>query len=406
VGWNYVKSMSEDNHLTVLYGLAGNHMGDVEEVQQSSEAAQLKNVRFVSVLPTVLARLLNWPNRSGLLPYSFYLAYRVWHRSAYRVAKEIIAREAIDVVHYLCPIGYREPGQLWKLDKPYIWGPVGGVANRPAWLYWERSRVDGTKAAILNAGNVLQLHFSRRVRRALHRADLMLTATSEAQTLLLGVHGVTSLYLPENAIDPHALHDQRLLTVPAERPIELIWVGTINARKALDILLNALATVPRERWHLTVVGDGEQRERMVQLSQRLGISEDITWTGNVTRDRVHELMKHSHLHAISSLHEATTTVLWEAMACGVPTISLDHCGMHDVICDRCGLRVPISNLRDTTIAYGAILATLLREPTRLEALSRGVIACTGQFTWTTRRGIWNSQYCAAIECWNHRQLSK
>ena len=52
-------------------------------------------------------------------------------------------------------------------------------------------------------------------------------------------------------------------------------------------------------------------------------------------------MKNSHLHVISSLGEATTTVLFEAMSYGVPTMTLDHCGMAGVVCEECGIKIPI-----------------------------------------------------------------
>ena len=28
-------------------------------------------------------------------------------------------------------VGYREPGYLWKIEKPFVWGPIGGLENSP-----------------------------------------------------------------------------------------------------------------------------------------------------------------------------------------------------------------------------------------------------------------------------------
>ena len=53
--------------------------------------------------------------------------------------KNIIENENFDLIHNLNPIGYREPGYLWKLNLPYIWGPIGGIPNRPSQLFTDLS---------------------------------------------------------------------------------------------------------------------------------------------------------------------------------------------------------------------------------------------------------------------------
>lgn len=80
VGWNHLTYMSEACDITVLYGLAGPHMGDLEEVEAYlRDFGQIANCKFEPIRPNLLARLLNMPNRNGVLVYSFYLAYWVWH---------------------------------------------------------------------------------------------------------------------------------------------------------------------------------------------------------------------------------------------------------------------------------------------------------------------------------------
>ena len=32
----------------------------------------------------------------------------------------------IDLIHQLTSISFREPGFLWRLDKPFVWGPISG----------------------------------------------------------------------------------------------------------------------------------------------------------------------------------------------------------------------------------------------------------------------------------------
>jgi len=36
-------------------------------------------------------------------------------------------RVRFDVAHQLTYVGFRVPGLLWKLDTPFVWGPIGGL---------------------------------------------------------------------------------------------------------------------------------------------------------------------------------------------------------------------------------------------------------------------------------------
>lgn len=66
----------------------------------------------------------------------YNLNYRKWHWQAYLWAEDIVEREHVDVIHYLNPIGFKEPGYCWKIKEvPYVWGPIQGVENRPLALF-------------------------------------------------------------------------------------------------------------------------------------------------------------------------------------------------------------------------------------------------------------------------------
>ena len=153
VAWNYINEMSKDNDLVVLYGAAGNHMGDFDEIESWLLTNSVLNVKFVPVYPNSLTLKLNYLNRKGILPYVFYFAYNFWHRQVYKKTKELIANEHFDLIHFLNPIGYREPGYLWKFDLPYIWGPIGGVSNRPKQLFKDLTLKNKTLFTVRNWAN-------------------------------------------------------------------------------------------------------------------------------------------------------------------------------------------------------------------------------------------------------------
>jgi glycosyltransferase involved in cell wall biosynthesis len=379
VGWNYVTQLAGRHKLVVLYGLAGDHMGDAQEIADY-RGTGAGGTEFVFVPPGRIARAINSLNVRGILPFSFYLAYRFWHRTAARRAAAIVAARPVDVIHYLCPIGYREPGYLWQLDTPYVWGPIGGMNMRPlrpfAYYGWKTV----AKTLGRNIANWLQFRLNPRLGRAIRHTDVLIANTSENAALVERVYGRRPLLMPENAITavadrPHARQD---------RPLAMIWVGRIDAAKALEILIVALGALRDAPWTLEVVGDGVRAAPARALAHELGLAHRIRWSGVLPRAAVAERFAAADVHVLTSLAEAHSTVLWEAMSLGVPTIAFDHCGMHDSICDACGIRVPLGDFDAMAAHLADAIRPLLGDRDEVARLSQGALRCAKANGWDAR----------------------
>lgn len=393
VGWNHVRYLSEFCDLTVLYGLAGPHMGDLEEIEDYlREHGEMAHVRFVPIRPNTFARLLNAPNRAGVLVYSFYLAYRVWHWQAARTARDIIANMPIDLIHYLCPIGYREPSYLWKLGKPFIWGPVGGLAPALVLRGAPRPATVVAKVILKNLANRVNVIFGRRVARALAMADTVVAATSDNRDRLHDRFGVAPLLIQENAIPDDAVNETSAADDGSKGPLRLIWIGSLDWRKSPDLLLDALSAVPSRDWELDVFGTGPLLAMARSRAAELRLDGQVSFHGQIARPEVQDLLNRADLHIITSMGEANTTVIWEAMAAGVPTLTLDHCGMHDVVCDACGVRVPPTDYADTRDRIAAEIGALIADRQKLESLADGVMSCRAQYLWSKRSRRWLDIY--------------
>jgi len=403
VGWNYITHMARDNDLIVLYGLAGDHMGDIEEVERIPPRMFDGRVTFIPVLPDIRARIANYLNRTGHVPFSFYVAYRHWHVTALATAKRVLAERRIDVVHYLCPIGYREPGYLWQLDKPYIWGPIGGMNMRPWRAFMDMSLVSGLRTAGRNAANWLQFRLNPRLRRAIARADVLIANTSENKMLIAKVYGRETDLLPENAI---VAQQPSRVPAPANTPLRLLWIGRIDQAKALEILIEALADLNRLDWHLTVVGEGPRGGTMRTLAANRGIAGQVTWAGRLGRQDVARQFAASDVHILTSLAEAHSTVLFEAMSAGVPTIAIDHCGMHDSICDNCGIKVALGAVTTMSQGFAKAIRGLIEDRAAVERLSTGAHRCAEKNSWERRVRFWQDAYTRAITTFDAREAAR
>lgn len=392
VAWNYVTHMSKKNNLTVLYGASGNQMGDCDEMEDYIKQNPIPNVCLIPIYPNKLANILNWPNRHHVLEYTFYYAYRVWHLQVYKVASELMETKHFNLIHYVGMIGYREPGYLWKLGLPYVWGPVGGTNNAPQQLMERMPLIGRMKLTFRSIVNTFQFHTKRRLKKALKATDILLTATSENQRNFKNVHHKDSIWIPENCITGNiVLNKSKFIN---NGKFNLIVIGRLDSNKNVGILLEALTHVKhRELLHLDIVGDGMLKEKLQQYAIEHDINNMITWHGQLPRVEAVKVFNSAHLHVITSVSEGNPTTIWEAMSYGVPTMSFDHCGMHDTICDRCGIRIPIAKHYEECVSAVAIeINKLLEHPERFQQLAEGTIECAYHYKWSERERFLNSLY--------------
>lgn len=401
VAWNYVTRMAKYNRITVLYGVSGEHMGDTEEMERYADEVGIENVRFICVKPNWWANTLNWCNRHNILRYTFYFAYREWHKSVYHVAKELFENEKFDLIHFVGPIGYRVSGELWKLNIPYIWGPIGGAGDASLMLLKNALKISKLKYCFRNWANTVQLHHNRMLKNALVHTDLLLTSTTENQSIFSRVFHKDSLYLPENAITGDVyLNTEKFINI---KKFHFIVIGRLDAGKCISILLEALLLIRnKDKIIIDIVGEGVERQFLEQFAVSHALGQNLVWHGQLPRYKAVELFDMAHMHIITSAKEGNPTTIWEAMSHGVPTMSFDHCGMHDTICERCGVKIPIRSYEQCVSDLAKNIDYLLEHPEKFEQLAYGVLECAKKYTWDDRELFLQKCYDQAIENFKNR----
>ncbi|MDC1767444.1 MULTISPECIES: glycosyltransferase family 4 protein [Bacteroides] len=403
VAWNYVRYISKNNHVTIIYGTSGDNIGNVEEMEDYLKKHTLENADFISVLPNRTTRALNWLNVHGYLTYSFYLAFQSWQKQVYTIAKELIKQRNFDVIHLVGPIGYREPGYLWKLGLPYVWGPIGGANNSPLVLMKQLSVTNKLKHGFRTLANAFQIRYSIRLKKALANTDILLTATSGNQKIFKKIHGEDSICLPENAITGNIqLNKDKFINPPK---YNFIVVGSLDARKSVNIFLEAITQVKyKELIHINIVGNGPLMNVWQKYAKDHGIDNLITWHGQLPREKAIQMFQSSHLHVITSISEGNPTTIWEAMSLGVPTLSFDHCGMHDTLREGAGILIPIaSSYNACVMSVVAAINDLLEHPARFQKLADATISRANKYTWNERAKLLDNIYERAIQIHNSKQ---
>ncbi|MBJ7538991.1 glycosyltransferase [Marinomonas transparens] len=100
----------------------------------------------------------------------------------------------------------------------------------------------------------------------------------------------------------------------------IINVARLVPQKDQNLLLEAYAK-SKQTLPLVIVGSGKLEDTLKNKATQLNIDRQVHFVGNQTNPYV--WMKHASLFVLSSKHEGLGIVLFEALACGTPIISVD-----------------------------------------------------------------------------------
>lgn len=115
-------------------------------------------------------------------------------------------------------------------------------------------------------------------------------------------------------------------------------VGRLTEQKGPDVFVRALARLPDDV-HGLWAGEGPLRDRLIQLAERLGISDRIRWLGH--RDDIAGLLPAFDVMVVPSRWEGFPVVLLEGAIAGIPVVTTATASHHDVVLPReTGLLVP------------------------------------------------------------------
>ena len=100
----------------------------------------------------------------------------------------------------------------------------------------------------------------------------------------------------------------------------LICAGRCIKIKRFDVIIQSLSFL-NDDIDLIILGDGEEKSKLIALSEKLNISKRVHFLGNV--ENPFNFFERSNIFVLSSETEGFPMVVIEAMACGLPIISTD-----------------------------------------------------------------------------------
>jgi glycosyltransferase involved in cell wall biosynthesis len=156
-------------------------------------------------------------------------------------------------------------------------------------------------------------------------AERILAASSFTKRTLIE-NGV-----PASAISviPYGVNLRRFIPGPRHRssgPLRLLFAGTINQRKGIRYLVEALRLLHHREIHLTICG------RVVDdLAVLKPIASQIDLRASVSASELVSAYQQADLFVLPSVAEGFSQVLLESLACGLPILSTQHTAAPDLI---------------------------------------------------------------------------
>jgi glycosyltransferase involved in cell wall biosynthesis len=158
-----------------------------------------------------------------------------------------------------------------------------------------------------------------------------------------------------------------------ERPLTLLLAGSQYQRYRLEVALETLALVCRERPQARLLVTGElsfapdAEEEATTLVRRLGVEGSVDFLGPYTQVEAPALMRRADLLLHTKYNDPCPTVVLEALASGLPVVYSATGGVPELVDAAAGIGIPgpLDWERDHPPAAAALAAAVLALAERL-----------------------------------------
>ncbi len=188
-----------------------------------------------------------------------------------------------------------------------------------------------------------------KIRKKIARAQFVVTCTQHNKEYLQAIAGEcsTPIYCIYHGIDLELFQHtgQRAET---HNPYKILTVARITQKKGLPTIYRALAGLQKRGidFQHTLIGDGDDREKILALIASLGLTEHCRWIGTQTHEEVLAHFKTSDLFVLgceiaeNGDRDGIPNVLVESLAMGVPALSTNVSAIPEILLDgRTGMTV-------------------------------------------------------------------
>lgn len=388
VGWSWAKAMSRNNEVHVLTN-AGNKESIERYAAENND--QLATFHYIS-LPPKLQKILK--GRKG-----YFVSYVIWQYYAYRYAKKLNKNIQFDIAHHVAIADFRIIGLLWKLNVPFIFGPVGGGQKTSEELsyYIRNYKVNEYVRNVINNLAVSIPAYKHGARRAAK----IFVSNDETIKLMqkhLGLK-VELTRLCELGVDSQYLTERSNLVHKSTGKVHIIVSGRLMYRKGIEFLLDVISVLKTNiPYVVDLYGGGHQIEEVKKQIAEKQLENIVILHGKVPFYEMPSVYANADIFTLPSLRETTGTAVIEAMANKLPVVALRQNGVKYLVQNDAGILVDIKSREDTIADYANALKVLIEDNAlRVHFGEKGYQRLQDEYTWEARAQSMMETYKSIIE---------
>ncbi len=329
IGWNWALNLAELHEVWVI--TRSNNKNTIEQGLQCIE-----NVDTLHFIYCDLPRILSFWKK---LPGGIYFYYSLWQLIAFFSARQQHRKISFDIVHHITFGSFRQSSFMGCLGIPFFFGPVGGGESCPFEL----------RSTYPISGKIVDL--MRDIANATSKLNPLLWLT------FIKAHKIFTKTEHTKSVIPHYFHHkteiardigiESAMQIPKQiEAKKLLFVGRHIYWKGGHIALLAFhkATQAQPDLELSFAGSGKEERHWKALAEQLNISDKVHWLGQCTKSELDAIYANHHAFLFPSLRDSSGTVLFEAMAHGLPVLCLDLGGPGSIITPECGIKISCKNI--------------------------------------------------------------
>lgn len=352
MGWNFVMQIARFNRVIAI--TRRNNRAAIEKYRNQHPDVDFTNVTFVYFDLPYWMRFWKKGN-AGAMVY-----YWMWQRAIPAFVRD--QKLSFDIVHNLNFHNDWTPSHLWKLNKPFVWGPVGHHPRMSAAFLKGYGMVPLFRDQITWFVKSMFWRFSPALKNTLRHARHILCMNSEVASVL------TIPTLKRSIMPSVATQDFGAVAFSRSDRFVAISVGRLVPLKGFDLAIRsfarfvlALSLQKARSCMLVIVGDGPEEGRLRALSKELGVQDYVQFIPWLERDVLLEHYKNASVFLFPS-HEGAGMVVAEALSFGLPVICLNNSGPGELVDARSGIIVQPTSPEDTVIELANAIETLFTNP--------------------------------------------
>ena len=161
----------------------------------------------------------------------------------------------------------------------------------------------------------------------------------DAKAVVANSKGLRELALqssPSQLIDviPNGVDTDFFRPAPRENDgLRVLCVSRLISRKNLDLLIRAMAVLRNQEISLTLIGTGNEGQRLRNLAREKQVENQVRFTGRLEHDQILASYQQSDVFVLPSSNEGMSNTVLEAMACGLPILMTRTGGAEELVSD-------------------------------------------------------------------------